>query len=251
MRSSRIILSIFLLLAFHLGEPCAQESAFKRANVLYEAESFDKAAAIYDSLIQIGYVTPELFFNAGNAQYKLKDHAKAILNYEKALTLGENEHVRANLEMAQTMISAPIAKFSEFFIYRWWAKLMTVVGPNGYAVLSIIAFTGGLLILYLHWFRSSMQGRSGWIAGALLMLSVISILLSTASRAFSEKQVFAIVMVESTDMFEASDERSEMIRELSAGIKVRCVDQIGEWVKAELPDRDIGWVNESNIARIQ
>jgi hypothetical protein len=52
-------------------------------------------------------------------------------------------------------------------------------------------------------------------------------------------------------MLEASDERSEMIRELSAGNKVRGVDQIGEWVKAELPDRDIGWVNESNIARIQ
>ena len=248
--SKTLIASILMVIGHFLNLP-AQESAFRQANLLFEDEAYERAAQIYDSLIEAGTRSQALFYNAGNAYLKINDHASAILHFEKALALGEKEDIRGNLKLAEEMITEPIARFSDFFLYRWWGGLLALFGPNGYAILSVLTFITGLFILYRHWFKKSMEGPSGWLAGGLLVLAVIFVLLSTAAKSYSEQRVYAIVMVESADLFEASDQRSDKIRDLAAGVKVRYVDRIGSWVKVQLPDRDEGWIEEGEIELIE
>jgi tetratricopeptide (TPR) repeat protein len=57
------------------------------ANNAYHAGKYDEAKIDYLRLVQAGQYSPDLFYNLGNAWFKLGDPGRAILNYERALVL--------------------------------------------------------------------------------------------------------------------------------------------------------------------
>ena len=72
-----------------------------RANQLYNQNQFDKAATIYEQVIDQGMENGHLYYNLGNTHFRLGNLPKAILNYVKAQNLlPRNEDVEANLNHA-------------------------------------------------------------------------------------------------------------------------------------------------------
>ncbi|GIR82020.1 MAG: hypothetical protein CM15mP83_7460 [Flavobacteriaceae bacterium] len=63
------------------------DAIFSKANKNYNLGSYKEALKGYDSIVQLGVHSPELYFNMGNAHYKLNRIAPSILNYEKAQLL--------------------------------------------------------------------------------------------------------------------------------------------------------------------
>src|SRR5438105_6076073 len=95
-------LCIFLAAIFGVGAFAADESAFNKANQAYAKGRFEEAANAYESLIQSGNWNANLFYDLGNAEYRLGDFGQAVLNYERALAL-EPRHpeAEANLRLAR------------------------------------------------------------------------------------------------------------------------------------------------------
>ena len=81
---------------------------------------------------------------------------------------------------------------------------------------------------------------------SLLGLSLLSLFISFQARHLDKNRMEAIV-VEDTSLHEGSDERSDVVRGVSEGIKVRVVDQIEEWQKVELPDKEVGWIKSDDL----
>ena len=95
---------IFLFLLAVQLQAQNPDSIFSRANKNYNLGSYEQALAGYDSIVQIGLHSSELYFNMGNAHYKLNRIAPSILNYEKAQLLDPtNEDIQHNLRFAQNM----------------------------------------------------------------------------------------------------------------------------------------------------
>ncbi|MBD3723357.1 MAG: tetratricopeptide repeat protein, partial [Flavobacteriaceae bacterium] len=78
---------------------------FEKANENYRQEKFELAASQYESILENQKVaSAELYYNLGNAYYKLGKVAPAIYNLEKALLLNPNdEAIQTNLHFAQKM----------------------------------------------------------------------------------------------------------------------------------------------------
>ena len=94
-----IFLSL-LALQLHAQNP---DSIFSRANKNYNLGSYEQALEGYDSIVQIGLHSSELYFNMGNAHYKLNRIAPSILNYEKAHLLDPtNEDIQHNFCLLYT-----------------------------------------------------------------------------------------------------------------------------------------------------
>jgi len=73
---------------FILAAPFAfAETDRDAANKAYHAGKYDEAKFDYLRLVQAGQYSPDLFYNLGNAWFKLGDQGRAILNYERALVL--------------------------------------------------------------------------------------------------------------------------------------------------------------------
>src|ERR1700719_4267573 len=99
----RICLSIAAI-AFVLAGAvsAADESAFAKANQAYNEGRFEEAADGYQDLGSSGNWNANLFYDLGNARFRLGDFGKAILNYERALALDPHHpEADANLRLAR------------------------------------------------------------------------------------------------------------------------------------------------------
>ena len=75
-----IILFFFISSAFGF-QP---DSLLKTGNDLYAKGQYFYAINIYEQIVDSGYEASELYFNLGNAYYKVNNIPLAILNYERA-----------------------------------------------------------------------------------------------------------------------------------------------------------------------
>ena len=65
----------------------------------YRQEQYGDAVEIYEGVIKDNGATMQLYYNLGNAYFRLGNKGKAILNYERALKLDPlDEDTKANLE---------------------------------------------------------------------------------------------------------------------------------------------------------
>src|SRR5207248_10243064 len=78
------------------------QTDFDKANQEYAQGHFNEAIAGYETLVRSGPLSANLFYDLGNAYFRMVDFGSAILNYERALALERHHPVAAaNLEIAR------------------------------------------------------------------------------------------------------------------------------------------------------
>lgn len=78
------------------------DTDFHEANSFYEKGEFEKAADLYQKIIDEGYESSEIYYNLGNSHYKLGNIPETIVNYERSLKLDPNDRdVIENLKIAK------------------------------------------------------------------------------------------------------------------------------------------------------
>ena len=79
-----------------------QNPAFAKANEAYGAGRFQEAVEGYQSLVDSGQWSANLFYDLGNAWFRFGNFGEAILNYERALALDPHHpESDANLRIAR------------------------------------------------------------------------------------------------------------------------------------------------------
>ena len=83
----------------------AQKSAlYEQVNTQYNEGNYEAAITKYENILDNGKHSAELYFNLGNAHYKLNHIAPSIYYYEKALLLDPNDQeLKNNIGFARNM----------------------------------------------------------------------------------------------------------------------------------------------------
>src|SRR5947208_2669689 len=108
---------------------------FTKANQEYAQGHFAEAISGYEALVRTGQWSANLFYDLGNAYFRVGDFGHAILNYERALAL-ERHHpeATANLQIARDEVHALELKQSSPDRYLQFAS------ANEYSIAAAIAF---------------------------------------------------------------------------------------------------------------
>jgi len=79
---------------------------FTEGNKFYEAGDYNKAIEIYETLIkEFNIQSSVIYYNLGNAYYRINQIGKAILNYERAIKLNpRDEDIHYNLKYVKSLI---------------------------------------------------------------------------------------------------------------------------------------------------
>src|SRR5512133_3865306 len=118
MRTS-ILLWILLLVAGGFTNVRGENVLVEKANKAYTDGMYAEAADLYKKVAASGYAAPELYYNLGNACFKLNDFPGAILWYERARRLDPgNEDITFNLNVANSKIADKIEPVPEMFYRR-------------------------------------------------------------------------------------------------------------------------------------
>jgi len=128
---------------------------FEQANQLYRNSDYKRAAQIYEQIEKNGYENPSLYYNLGNAYFKLHNIPAALLSYERARRLSpHDEDILYNLRLANVRVIDKIEPLPRLFFVEWWQSFIGLFSSDGWAVVGIvtlwIAVCCGILYFIFH-----------------------------------------------------------------------------------------------------
>ncbi len=240
---------ISLILLASIFEVCGQNEIPKESQPETTVQAIPELLAILEG----GNHSPELYAQLGYSYYQEADLAHAVLYYEKALKLKpRDKDISDALDLIRNELSIQITEIPDFVLSRYYRNVSRLFSSTSWSVIQLLCGALLLGLIYLRLFKSGEHLSNKW-AGILIGLTAFLMLLSVlfaSARKYEEKgQVSGIAMSEH-GIYEAPDDRSELIVSIGPGNKVFLIDEIGEWYKVLLRDKDTGWIPKDQIKLI-
>jgi tetratricopeptide (TPR) repeat protein len=230
------------------------DSLVAEANRRYMNLEYQEAAMLYLAAVDEGYASSGLYYNLGNACYKLNRLAQAILYYEKARELAPfDEDIRDNLQMANALIVDRVEVIPDFFLKRWWHLLTGLLMPDVWAAISLLLFVSTLFIVFKFITAQAMSRyrKAYLVIGVALFLLTGFGYVSGISR---EKAItgnrYAIIMDPSATIRSSPDELGTSVFVLHEGTKVEILERLDEWREIKIANGSKGWIVKNAIGEI-
>jgi tetratricopeptide (TPR) repeat protein len=230
------------------GSPLfAQSDAeFAKANQDYAQKNFKEAISGFETLVRSGQWSANVFYNLGNAYFRAGDFGRAILNYERALTL-ERHHpeASANLQIARDEARALEMQQS------WPERYLQIASVNQYVITAAVAFWVGLFCVVGLIFA---RRRSAAIIALLtfsFLVFVIAIFAIYELDHGSKGRSLAIVTGKDVQARLATADTANSVLALPPGSEVKILSTRGDWVYAALPNNLRGWIPAKSAEQVQ
>ena len=247
-------ISLVLLLGVIAAPNAEAASDFTEANLSYENGDFDKAVTGYESLVARGVHNEELFYNLGNAYFRLDELGRAIYNYERALRLlPEMKDAEFNLRVARDVVAQRTRdRFREAEVDPLWVRLANhfTIGKLTLAllILNTLFFSALLLLRFLMpGFRRTVLFVTNSFVGVALLTCLAMFVLQVV---FLERVRMGIVLKDQVVMREGTGADLAERGTLHAGLRVQVVEESAGWFRVRLSTGNEGWVPESSVGRL-
>jgi tetratricopeptide (TPR) repeat protein len=235
-----------IALCFSSTVSAADESVFAKANQAYSESRFQEAAAGYENLVQSGQWSANLFYDLGNAYYRLGNFGKAILNYERALAL-DSRHPEADANLRLARDEAHALELRKDWIERY-TSMATV---KQYSIAAAIAFWAAVFIAtHLVLSRRRSAGRIALVVLSLVVCGV-SVFAIYSIENGARGNALAIVSGKETDARLATADTAKSILVLPAGSEIKILSERGDWIYAALPNDQRGWIPANSAERVR
>jgi hypothetical protein len=244
---------IYLLILLSPLVKADSNSIMQTANEYYKNNRYQLAIEEYKKLLLDGFEGTSLYYNLGNAHYRLGKVGYAILYYEKSLKFSPNdEDVKHNLALAKLNLKDKVDTLPPFFIFNLWEGLLTTFSVSGWTIIVYIIFILLLIASVAYFFsRNVTEQRISFFTGiglTVLLLLTVALLVVKMNKEFNVKDgiiVETLVVVKSSP-----DHSSKDSFQIHEGLKVRIEDNVDDWLKIRLDDGKIGWISEKSLGII-
>ena len=247
-KMKKIIIAINIIWMFSPSILSAQinlESIFSQANELYNKGSYIEAINNYKEIIKNDFHSAELYYNLGNAYYRLDSIASSVYYYEKALQLNPNDReIIDNLALVNKTLVDEIDPITTPLIESILKSLSNIFYFETWGYISIF-FSFLIVALFLSYYFAN----SSRIKRLTFVLLCISSILMLASLINGNKEYdnyvnneYAIIYSYETDLKTEPNFRSETLFMLHEGTKVQVIEDYNNWIKVRLVNGQIGYI---------
>lgn len=246
-------LALSTLLLLFVSVLFANDALKLRGDSLYTSGDYSGAIATYESIVESGLESEDLYYNMGNAYYKTGDLPNAILHFERAIKLKPNHSDAAyNLELAQQYITDKIEVVDVFFLTKWITGLRHSFTSDEWAYLSVGAFIIFIILLLVFTFSAgSILKRISFYVGILFLLtSVVGLWAASKSKSDQVDLVEAIIFSPSVTIKGSPNSKGTDLFILHEGTKVIVIDSVGIWKRIKLQDGNVGWLQDNALENI-
>lgn len=265
-----ILIAVALLAVDTLSAADAKTTAdvcWQRAIDAYTERRYADAVADFEQVAALGYHSADLYYNLGNAYFKLGQErlngigrsfasgelGRAVLNYRRALRLDPSmTDARYNLELAVDYTNDTQA-IPEPLIASLWHSLRDKATSNSWATLSLFGLALALvaLLVYLLAERALYRKIAFALCVVFVLLFVLFLSLSLSQRAAMKERTRAVVICNDTTPVHASpDSASKVIRQPSQGVTLTTLRSHEGWSEILFADGEKGWIRTSQIELI-
>ncbi len=248
-RSKWIAIFILGLPFFALSAQTATQD-FERGNKQYDQKNYQEAINDYQKALDKGQESAALYYNLGNANYKLNHIAPAVYNYERALKIKPNDaDIKNNLAFAQKMTIDAITPLPKNTFDKWYNAILNLLSTDGWAILTVV-----LILLFMVTFVAyyliygTVKKRILFTtAFTSLGLGLLALFFAFRSEKRMNKDRPAIVFSPQAEVKSAPNMSSDEAFTLHEGTKVMVLSDTGEWKEIRIADGKEGWIPKTDL----
>ena len=224
------------------------EDLLAKANEAYRSGDYQKALERYKELAK-EIESPDIYYNMGNAAFKLSRMGEAILNYERARKLTPRApDVLLNLRYAQGLLEYRVEDKR-----LWYSKLINDVSEYMNAkecTVLILLFYFMLTSIAFIRFLTTQQFGIGRIGVFVLTFLVASVLVGSVQFYENHFRKKAVVTSKKVDVHFGPSSEDRLAFSLGEGIEVNVDDESNGWYRILLQNQQSGWVSKDGIEMV-
>jgi tetratricopeptide (TPR) repeat protein len=215
---------------------------FSAANKLYAEGKFAEAVAGYENFFQAGAISPAIYFNYGNAEFKSGNLGKALAAFRRAELLAPRDsEIRANLAFVRNQVQG--ATVRESFWQNWLGNLSL----NEWTVFAAIAFWLTFFLLaakQIHPALATKLKSATWIFAALTIF--LGAILGVQAANHFTKQTAVVISAQAMARSGPFDDAQSafMARD---GAELSVLDRRDDWVQVADGSGKSGWLPAKQV----
>ena len=244
---------LFFTTLFSLHSQTSVEKLFEEGNNSYNEGDYKKAVALYQETLMLDQHSAALYFNLGNAFYRLNKVAESIYYFEKAKQLLPNdEDILVNSSFAQNMTIDAIEILPESQLEQFKNRIFNSFIFSTWTIITIVLiWLFALLFLFYIFSKSTRFKRTFFLSSLIILVFFIVSFVISFSLDQKEKQMdYAILFSNRIDVWSEPNQLGELLFSLHEGTKFQIIDDLAEWQKIRIANGSEGWVKNAYLRKL-
>lgn len=211
----------------------------------YEARNYREALNDFQGIINSGYESNVLYYNLGNAAFRLNKFSFAIWCYNKALIIDPLFiDAKYNLNVAQQKLPNIIEPTPLPWHKNVIDQINKLLSTDGWAICTLIGLCMLVASIIIFLLSTAVYYRKllFWISALLLLLNIFIISISLRTYYSSINPEKAIIIVPAIGVKSEPNAQAVDIFTIHEGNIVTISDRAGDWIEIESPNGESGWV---------
>jgi tetratricopeptide (TPR) repeat protein len=248
--SRNFILGILLMNSFILNAQGVSKESFEAGNAAYNEGDFTKAISFYEQTLEMGQHSAALYFNLGNAYYRLNKVAESIYYFEKAKQLDpDNNDIKVNSAFAKNMTIDAIEAIPESQLARIQKGIFGLFSITAWSVFALIWVWLFALFFIAYLFVKATDSKRIFFFLSLLFLVLFvgSLSISFTLDQQQKETQYAILFSNNIDIWSEPNQRGEIQFTLHEGTKIQLLEALDEWNKIRIANGSEGWIKNAEF----
>lgn len=224
------------------------DSLFIKANSYFEQEKFVLAVDTYEELLN-SVEHADLYYNLGNAYYRMGEIGNAVWAYEKGLQFEPgNDDIKYNLDLVNTRVIDRITLPKGFPLLEWYNAFknsQTFINLLTYAIVFILA-AGLFYVLGQFQFLSNKVTTRIFVLFFCFSIVLHGISLDKYWDLTAKKE--GVIIQSLVNVYSVPAYRDEMIVfKIHEGLKAEVTQVQEDWTEIILLDGKKGWIPNNEL----
>ncbi|MAI85693.1 MAG: hypothetical protein CMF99_00670 [Candidatus Marinimicrobia bacterium] len=226
---------------------------FGEANDFFINKNYKRSIELYEQIIESGQENSTVFYNLGNAYYRLGDIGQAIWAYRNAKRLSpRDKDITHNLKIAEAKKIDRINSPPLFILHDFYRKIKSSI-----TIFELI-FLGGILffILSLLWIKQSFSGKRNGLLKNIFQIFVALIIIVhifILDMVFEKKRIINEAII--VEKFDAQSGPffgdNKVLFQINKGSDVEVLEEKNDWSEIILIDGKKGWVLSKALRKMK
>ena len=221
---------------------------FQQGNAAYNGGNYALAIEKYELILAENVHSDALYFNLGNAHYRLGNAAESVYYFEQAKRLAPGDKaIQNNAAFAGNMTLDAIENLPQTQIEQLQSGLLQSFSLDQWAYISLSAGLVDTLILFGVSFeqRNMLPKRVFFVLGSLFLLSTFLSLGLSQQKSTLANQEYGVIFAKEIEIWGEPNKRAEILFLLHEGTKLEVVDALEGWSKIRIANGSEGWIENS------
>jgi tetratricopeptide (TPR) repeat protein len=239
---------LYLALLFSNLIASNADSLFVRGNYYFDEEKYVKATRSYERLLN-SVEHADLYFNLGNAYYRMGEVGHAVWAYEKGLQFEpRNRDIKHNLEITNTRVKDRIDFPDGFVLLDWYNAYKNSRTINDLLMWGSVFLLLVGLVYVLGQFRFLDRQTTAKLQMTFVILTILIHGICLDKYWDIAEKPEGVIVSTSVNVYSVPAVRDEMIVfKIHEGLKAEITQSQDNWVEIILLDGKKGWIPVNTI----